>query len=120
MDAGRRCVKAEEFEWCQSETHIILAKETGQFYCIFHLPKEFKQTWVAHFKQRVREKILEAKDKDEICDLSGTVFADDIAFNFDKDNPFPQMDFSDAVFYGEADFTEAVFQELATFEGTRF
>jgi uncharacterized protein YjbI with pentapeptide repeats len=113
------CVKEKEHGWCKGE-HTYRA-ENGGFYCIFHLPKGSAEKNSPSLKQKVFQKIEDAKAKDERCNLSGTIFNDDMSFTlFNKDNPLPETDFKRAVFCGEVDFKEAVFEGPVTFEFARF
>ena len=112
------CMKEKEYGWCKGE-RTFLAENRG-FYCIFHLPKE-SSTKTPSLKERVFEKIKDAKAKGETCNLSGTVFTDDMSFSmFDKDNPLPEIDFSHAVFSGEVDFREVVFEGSVNFGWATF
>lgn len=109
------CYKQKEYgDWCQGE-ETLRAENTG-YYCIFHLPKGVNEKGSAVLKTRVFQRINDAKVSGKACNLSGTVFNDDISFSqFNKDGPMPEVDFSYAVFHGQADFRGVVFEGMTSF-----
>ena len=113
------CVKEKEYGWCKGEETYRPA--FTWFYCIFHLPKGATEKHSPLLKDRIFQKITDAKAKGEICNLSGTIFNEDMSFSiFNKDNPLPEIDFSHAVFCGEVDFREVVFEGSVVFEWATF
>ncbi len=112
MQNNPPCIKETQFGWCKGK--FTYPTGTGN-YCIFHKPKGLPKD-SAIFKGEVFQKINEAKEQDKKCDLSGTVFIDDISFGiFDNDNPLPEIDFSRCLFCGEVDFKNVVFEGPVTF-----
>jgi uncharacterized protein YjbI with pentapeptide repeats len=112
------CMKEKEYGWCKGE-RTSLAENRG-FYCIFHLPKGSPGKGGPSFTERVFAKIKDAKDRGETCNLSGTVFNDMSFSMFNKDNALPEINFSHAVFSGEVDFRQVVFDGPVNFEWATF
>ncbi|MCD4692670.1 MAG: pentapeptide repeat-containing protein, partial [Calditrichales bacterium] len=107
------CCKAEKYKWCKNLDTI---KVEGKEYCVFHASKEHKNQTPDNFNKLIFKRINEAIDKKEKCDLRGTIFPWEIAFNcFNKDNPLPVLDFSFSIFSGNADFMFAAFGGNAYF-----
>ena len=119
-----------QYEWCEGEPFVYKDGE-GKEYCVFHAPKEKKGEGVTpeKFNEKVFKKIndvirenkLPGSKGNKICNLSGTVFEGDIDFSrYNKDNPFPGINFSHATFSGKAKFLNATFSGEANFSDATF
>lgn len=113
------CCKADNFNWCKEE--VVYEDTNGNFYCVFHAPKKEKRQSLESFNNLVFKKIIDEKATSGFCDLSGTVFEENISFTqFDRTHCLPRISFSGAVFNGNADFSSSVFVGDANFYGAVF
>ena len=93
------CCKAEKYKWCK-ELDTVYTDEEGKEYCVFHAPKGHKGVSLEEFNNLVFQRIEEAKNSGQECNLSGTIFEGEIIFtHFDKENPLPDIDFSFITFF---------------------
>jgi hypothetical protein len=87
------CCKAEEFgDWCgKAEAPTVI--HDGDEYCLFHLPASHKQKPTPDkFNKMVFSLIDRAKDRNALCDLSGSIFPGNVYFSqYNKDNPLPSI-----------------------------
>jgi uncharacterized protein YjbI with pentapeptide repeats len=114
------CCNAESFEWCK-DLETVYTDEGGIDYCVFHAPKGHKGVSVEEFNNLVFQRIEEAKNSGQKCNLSGTIFEGKIIFNqFDKKNPLPDIDFSFITFTEDANFLTVKFGGYADFKNTTF
>lgn len=105
-------------DWCAKAGYDdIVRTSEGKSYCIFHAPITDKDPNM--LENAVFERIDKCRNDNKECDLRGTVFGE-ISFEgkSDKDNPFPEIDFSYSVFQ-LADFKGANFKS-AVFIGANF
>ena len=108
------CCQADKYKWCKTLHSVKLAD--GKEYCVFHAPKEHKGRTQENFNKLVYAKIQEAIYKEAECDLSGTIFPWSIDFSqFNKDNPFPPINFRDVIFQDKADFKQTTFSGFSFF-----
>lgn len=101
------CCKAEIYGWCKDLPVVIYKDGESKEYCFFHAPQGKKGVSVEEFNRRVFERINEARAKNQICDLSGSIFEGSI-------------DFSRATFSGETNFRETIFGEAVNFLEAKF
>ena len=112
------CCKAERYKWCEHEPVVAGYKdEQGNEYCIFHAPSGKKGPEPGQFNEQVFSKIRRAKLDNSLCNLSGTVFDRDMNF---AGLELPRINFFEAEFSGEADFSRATFNREAYFWGATF
>ncbi|HPQ44690.1 MAG TPA: pentapeptide repeat-containing protein [Syntrophales bacterium] len=105
--------------WCKHLETVY--KHAGKEYCVFHAPQGKKGILLDAFNELVFARIREAQEKKKTCDLSGTIFEGNIAFNqFDKNNPLPSMECFKAYFNGFAVFQGTHFGGNVDFRETRF
>ena len=117
------CCKCEEFDWEDPQERIYTDSD-GNDYCLFHAPAEEKGRSVEAFNERVFARIqavIDSKDKEIWCDLSGTIFPGDISFyEFGKESPLPAISFESAAFSGDARFKSTAFSDEANFSSAAF
>lgn len=108
------CCKAKKYKWCAKHKTVYTDK-SGLKYCIFHAPEKKVKTH-EEFNKHVYRRIQRASENIEICDLRGTIFPWKITFNqFNKDNPLPDINFSDSIFNGNAGFFSTICNGDITF-----
>lgn len=117
------CFKCVEHRWPDPQPPL----RKGLDYCLFHAPADKKGISVDEFNERVFARIEAFKDKNkpddmgELCNLSGTIFPDEIVFMLcGKGKPLPGVSFSKATFSGVADFQGTSFSDVANFQGATF
>ena len=114
------CCKAEKYKWCK-KLDTVYTDEVGKEYCVFHAPKGHKGVSLEEFNNLVFQRIEEAKNSGQECNLSGTIFEGEIIFtHFDKENPLPDIDFSFITFTEDANFSAVNFSGYADFRNTTF
>jgi uncharacterized protein YjbI with pentapeptide repeats len=112
----------EKYGWCRNVTDTVVLTPSYREYCIFHLPAEnYAEEASESFNALVFNRINRAKERNETCDLSGTIFKGDISFkDYDVSNPLPEIDFSKTAFYGETDFSRVKFNGNTNFKESTF
>jgi hypothetical protein len=106
-------------DWCRG--HEIVHTEGGIEFCVFHAPKENKGRSGEEFNELVFAEINRARRENRACNLSGTIFPDNISFrNYNEKNPLPEISFFGAKFSGKADFSLARFNGKAKFSVAKF
>jgi uncharacterized protein YjbI with pentapeptide repeats len=114
------CCNAESFEWCK-DLETVYTDEEGKDYCVFHALKGHKGVSVEEFNNLIFQRIEEAKNSGQKCNLSATIFEGPIKFNqFDEKNPLPDIDFSFTIFTENAYFFSVTFSGYADFKNTTF
>jgi len=113
---------AKIHKWCDSESVVAFRGDNGEEYCLFHAPMGKKGISREEFNERIFKKIYESKKQTvRFCNFSGTIYEGDIDFrNFNKFNPLPIINFTDAVFSGKADFKGTKFEGQAFFKKADF
>ncbi len=125
------CCKA--YDWCKDAPIVDYKDEHDNEYCVFHAPAGKKGIPLKEFNRMVFDEINNVKALPEeeltgkLCDLSGTVFEDNIDFSlfefpsivFSKAR-FKKVNFGYATFSKIAGFSEAIFSEKADFRGAEF
>lgn len=115
------CCMGEKFEhWCKDVE--LLVSHQGKEYCIFHAPIEAQEKIEKWDNRQVFFYIDRCREATKKCNLSGAVFPENMEYlgRYNKDNSFPEIDFSEAIFNGFADFSKASFSSYADFSGTIF
>jgi len=106
--------------WCQ-DLETVYTDAEGKDYCVFHAPQGKKGVSLEEFNELIFARIREAQEQHKPCDLSGTIFQGDVSFHqFDKDNPFPEINFLDAQFKGDVSFFKTQFSGEPIFERAQF
>lgn len=114
------CCKAIKYEWCK-DLETVYTDEEEKDYCVFHAPKGHKGVSLEEFNNLVFQRIEEAKNSGQECNLSGTIFEGEIIFTqFNKKNPLPDIDFSFITFTENAYFAYVNFSGYADFRNTIF
>ena len=115
------CCKAKDYDkWC-ADLPTVYRSKIGEEYCVFHAPTEDKGQTPEKFNQLVFDRIQSTKKNEEICNLKGTFFPWEIIFShFNKENPFPIIDFIYAKFKDHADFEGSYFNTYVNFSGVVF
>lgn len=114
------CCKAEKYKWCK-KLDTVYTDEVGKEYCVFHAAKGHKGVSLEEFNNLVFQRIEEAKNSGQKCNLSGTIFEGEIIFtHFDKKNPLPDIDFSFITFTEDTNFSAVNFSGYADFRNTTF
>ncbi|MDI6615430.1 MAG: pentapeptide repeat-containing protein [Syntrophaceae bacterium] len=114
------CCYKDGKEWCQ-DLETVYTDAEGNEYCVFHAPQGKKGESLEAFNELVFARIQEAQQHHKRCDLSGTIFEGDVSFHqFDKNEPLPEIDFSEAQFSGKANFWFTKFSEYADFRFAQF
>lgn len=101
----------------------------GKKWCVFHLPMTDKQgnessktklskVEVVNFNTGVQKIIIDAKERGGKANLSGFIIPKRIDFRHIEE--FPEVNFEDAVFYGNADFSGLIFQKPTSFGNAHF
>ncbi len=116
------CLGAKHGNWCRDlPTKILTVDGREKEYCLFHAPAEQKWENAESFNKLVFWRLKEASFKGEWCQLAGTVFPEAIDFSlFDRDNPFPSVNFTQAVFKGRVFARWCAFSGPAFFSGASF
>lgn len=115
------CCQAAVYGWCRDLPLVDYRDESGKEYCVFHAPQQKKGISVEQFNQHIFFRIEDAIKRQGECNLSGTVFEGDIHFRqFSEDHPFPEINFSKAIFSGWTDFSSTKFGAFTSFAYSEF
>ncbi len=89
------CCKCEEHKWDDPQPVVYTDLEDDKEYCLFHAPAGHKGVSVDEFNGQVSERIqatIDLEDDYAWCNLSGTIFPDEICFA--PGHAFPRISFS--------------------------
>lgn len=116
------CMGAKYGNWCRDlPTRTLTVDGREREYCIFHAPADQKWEDADSFNKLAFWRLKEASFKGEWCQLAGAVFPGAVDFSrFDRDNPFPSVNFTQAVFKGRVFARWCSFSGPAYFSGASF
>ncbi len=110
------CCKSDLYGgWC-TDYPVVDYKDDNRELCVFHAPQGKKGVTLEEFNQVIFKRLNEALDRDEVCNLSCSIFEGPIDFGGKK---LPAVNFSSATF-AEASFNGASFNGNANFSLASF
>lgn len=114
------CCKAEKFDgWCKRLPSPYVDSD-GKEYCLFHAPKEHKGVTLDKFNKKIDGIVKAATTKKKGCNLSGTIFLDDIGHILRKYSLFQPINLRQATFNGDANFSGITFNDEIDFSSATF
>lgn len=131
------CCKCDEYRWNDPQKPVYIDSVSGLEFCIFHAPPLHKGVSVEEFNNIVGARINAANqsvkdgkiegvcdvcgDGGYICNLSGTIFPDDIQISKMAIGKIqPKILFHNAVFHGDVDFSGVCFCCDVKFKRVKF